>query len=168
MESLMSRSIQVAAVLISVNALAGCVTSSNANQPEVLDKTVSLSNCPNPSDDAGVIVFDEKGWADHAESAGEKLAAIDWSPDFSKQRVVLVRMGEKPTLGYAMSVEPPVPVKESVVSMPVKASSPPAGSIVGAALTSPCAYSLLNIAEFKELVVTDSSDDSVMHHWKKP
>ena len=157
-----------AAVLAATTALSACVTSSNANQPEVLAKTVSLSNCPNPSAEAGVKVFDEAGWTEHVEMAGEQLTAIDWTPDFSKQRVVLVRMGEKPTLGYAMTVEPPVPVKDSVVSMRVKASSPPAGSIVGAALTSPCAYSLINIAEFKALEVTNSADDSVMHRWEHP
>ncbi|MFK7965762.1 MAG: protease complex subunit PrcB family protein [Burkholderiaceae bacterium] len=158
----------VSAVLAAATALSGCVTSSNANQPEVLEKTVSLSNCPNPAAEAGVTVFDDAAWAEHLEMAGDQLTAIDWTPDFSKQRVVLVRMGEKPTLGYAMAVEPPVPVKDSVVSMPVKASSPPAGSIVGAALTSPCAYSLINIAEFKALVVTNSADDSEMHRWEHP
>lgn len=144
------------------------MTSTGASKTDVTGESLALSNCPVFAEYAGVRVFDEAAWAGHLELAGGLAPQLtQWTPDFSNQRITLVMMGQKPSLGYSIHLQPPVIKTGDTVSMPVKLAEPPAGSLVASALSSPCAYALIKTSEFDKLLVTDASDDSVLYEWSR-
>ncbi len=164
--------IKISAIRLSLVAAAltagACVTSTGASISDVTGDTLALSNCPVFTEQPGVQVFDELAWTGHLAAAGEQAPQLtQWTPDFSHQRVALVMMGQKPSLGYAIELQPPVTKTGDTVSLPVKQTEPPAGSLVAAALSSPCAYTVVNSSEFSTLQVTDSSDGSVLFEWTR-
>jgi hypothetical protein len=70
-----------------------------------------------------------------SEGAGSEAAA----PDFSREVVLLVAMGQQRTAGYAIELARPVAlVKGSVAGLQVILRSPEPGSVTAQVLTSPC------------------------------
>lgn len=142
------------------------MTSNGAAGSDVTGQTLALSNCPVFEQEAGLKVFDEQAWSEHLTLAGEQGASLsDWALDFSRQRVVLVMLGQKPSLGYGVALKPPVLKSDSSLALLVTQFSPAAGSLVAAALTSPCAYTVVNTNSFDTVIVTDSADESVLFEW---
>lgn len=144
------------------------MTSNGATGSDVTGQTLALSNCPVFAQAAGLTVFDEQAWKTHLEQAGEQGARLsEWTLDFSRQRIILVMLGQKPSLGYGVELKPPVLKSGSSLMMPVTQSEPAAGSLVAAALTTPCAYTVVNTEAFDTVTVTDAADDSILFEWNR-
>ena len=113
-------------------------------------------------------MFDQQAWSAHLREAGEQNAALgQWQVDFDKQTIVLVQMGEQPTLGYSIKLEPPVLRSADGISLTVRQQSPAPGMLTGMALTSPCTYALLNAADVSTVQVRDAESQQVLHTWQR-
>jgi PrcB C-terminal len=79
----------------------------------------------------------QKLWDEHTRNANPKplLPAVD----FSKEMVLAVFMGQRPTTGYAIDVTGVTPGDKAVV-VSVRRTSPPPGAITGQIITSPFVF----------------------------
>jgi hypothetical protein len=77
-----------------------------------------------------------------ALASGGLVAEGDASPapvDFTREVLVLVAMGVRPTGGYALALaDPEVKLADGVATIVVRFEGPPPGAMVTQALTSPC------------------------------
>lgn len=163
-------SLSVSRLLMSACAFAviGCVTTPSLSAGDVLAESLSLTSCPARADEAGVKIFNEADWVEHLAQAGERAESLsDWQPNFANQRIALVMMGERRTLGYSITVKPPVMKTDSNIQINVKRSTPATGAIVPMALSSPCTYVLLNSVDFDALAVSDADSGLVVHRWAR-
>ena len=114
---------------------------------------------------AGLAVFSAGCVVPPVASGGDLLG--QWQVDFDKQTIVLVQMGEQPTLGYSIKLEPPVLRSADGISLTVRQQSPAPGMLTGMALTSPCTYALLNAADVSTVQVRDAESQQVLHTWQR-
>jgi hypothetical protein len=87
-------------------------------------------------------------------SRQRNLAIVD--VDFSKSMVLLVEMGEKPTLGYRLGLaQPEAQVIEGHAEVILEWQEPPKGMMVGQMMTSPCILLKLARDHYQEVRVKD-------------
>jgi hypothetical protein len=87
-------------------------------------------------------------------SAGIKMPAVD----FSRQAVLLVQMGQRPTAGYGLWPEQPVArLRGDVLEVVLDWQSPPPGAILAQVVTSPCMLIAIPLAGYKTIRVLDAA-----------
>ncbi len=81
------------------------------------------------------------------------------SVDFSKQRVVIIHMGQKPTAGYSLRLASKVlKVREQTAELKLEWVEPQQGLMRAQIITNPCAVVTLPAANYKGLTVVDRDE----------
>lgn len=84
------------------------------------------------------------------------------APDFSRELVLLVSAGRRPTAGHALTLaRPTAPVKGRVAAIQVKVSAPGRGAMTAQVTTSPCLVVKLLGEGIAEVKVADQEEEIV-------
>lgn len=127
-----------------------------------------FTRCPADVGAARLVVFDDRSWTAHLASAAEPVTDLaGWAPDFSRQSLVLVALGQKSTLGHSIAIGEAMRDDAGHVTLPVTRASPAAGAMSAMALSSPCAYALLDTADIERLDVVDAADGDILQRWSR-
>jgi hypothetical protein len=140
---------------------ADTATGQNASVVAVT-KAESFPICPDGSRESGLnLIDDAKSWQAFVRSTAQRAPSlIDWKPNFANSRVILVRLGSKPSAGYRVKVGAAKwTASDSEIVLSVHTSKPSAGSLNASLLTSPCLVVNIAHASFKTLKVVDLSED---------
>jgi hypothetical protein len=79
--------------------------------------------------------------------------------DFSREGVLLLAMGSRPTAGYGLSLaEKSAVVRDGVLTMRVEWGEPPPGALLAQVMTSPCLLVKAPAVSFDRIRVVDRRD----------
>ena len=125
-------------------------------------KSESFPICPDGSRESGInLIDDAKSWQAFVRNSAQRAPGLsEWKPNFVNSRVILIRLGSKPSAGYTVKVgEAKWIAQVSELVLNVYTTRPTQGSLNASVLTSPCL--VLNIAQatFKTLKVVDLTED---------
>jgi hypothetical protein len=93
---------------------------------------------------------------------GEPGARDAAAPDFTRELVLLVSAGRRPTAGHALELaRPTAPVKGKIAAIQVKLSAPERGAMTAQVTTSPCLVVKLPGEGIAEVKVADQEEKIV-------
>jgi hypothetical protein len=151
-----------AAVAASV-LTAACGAASKAPEPKLVS-TSSFEICPWKFGESGLdVVRDTSGWQQLMSQAKPNAGSIrNWQPNFAEgQRVVVYRLGQKSSAGFAVNYGVPSLNSASTLRLPITQTRP-AGTIQASLLTSPCAVALIQASPATGLEIIDSANNAVL------
>jgi hypothetical protein len=159
----------IAALIGATVTLAACNTSAlsdttGASQVALI-KVESFEICPDNSRDSGVKLIDNaKAWQGFVDSAAQRAPGLaDWKPNFATSRVVLVKLGSKPSAGYGVNaIDAKFKPASDELVLTVQSTKPEPGSLNASVLTSPCLLANLAHAKFKTLSVFDLTEGKTL------
>ena len=126
------------------------------SQPNPLARVVaqqSFDICPVKVVADQRIVSDQKTWAALLEKSGSSPYTT-WKPDFTKERVVMLSMGEKRSGGFSTSIAGSN-LERDVLTIKFAQKVPAAGSFNTAQITSPCVVGLIDSRDAKTIQFID-------------
>jgi len=95
--------------------------------------------------------------ATQLESLYRQLSLAPVELDFDRSTVVLVEMGERPTLGYRLElVQPAAKMVEGGVEVVLKWHEPSSDMMVGQMMTSPCLLLRLERGQYRDVWIVNS------------
>jgi hypothetical protein len=155
----------VATLLGAAVVLTACNTSAlsdttGASQVALI-KVESFAICPDNSRDSGVKLIDNaKAWQAFVDSATQRAPGLsEWKPNFATSRMVLVKLGSKPSAGYGVNaIDAKFKPAGDELVLTVQSTKPEPGSLNASVLTSPCLLANLAHTKFKTLSVFDLTE----------
>ncbi len=159
----------IAALLGSAVTLAACNTSALSDTtgatPVALVKVESFAICPDDTRDSGVKLLDSaKAWQGFVDSAAQRAPGlVEWKPNFASSRMVLVKLGSKPSAGFSVNaIDAKFKPGSDELILTVQSTKPEPGNLNASVLTSPCLLANLAHAKFKTLTVLDLTEGKTL------
>ena len=124
-------------------------------------KAESFAICPDGSRESGInLISDPQSWKIFVDNAHQRAPALSqWNPDFTRSRVVLVKLGSRSSAGYGIkAIDAKLKTGHDELVVTVQTSKPAPDSLSASVLTSPCLLANIADAGFKVLSVYDVSE----------
>ncbi len=154
--------------LLSLGALLlpACVASQSGAaagaEPRLLG-SAGYTQCPWLADQPGLSqVRDSSAWQQLLAQAKPSATALaSWAPQFEAQRVVIYRLGNKPSSGYGAQAQAPG-FDAGVLRLPIVQAQPATGTLQATLITSPCVVAWLQGPANAPLRVVDAQSGAVL------
>lgn len=154
----------VLAALLSSILASGCGAAGKTSEPRLLSAS-SFDICPWKAGESGLdLVRDAAGWQQLLLQAKPGTGDIrNWQPNFKEgQRVIIYRLGQKSSAGFAASYGKPSIGSGNTLHLPITQSRPAPGTMQAMVLTSPCTVGLVQPSNATTVEVIDSTSNLIL------
>ncbi|OEY65269.1 protease complex subunit PrcB family protein [Marinobacter sp. X15-166B] len=152
------------AALATLTVIAGCATSRTETRSGApLARQLTASNHCGLTAPGLVYLSTPAGVRHLADLSGQTLALGPLEQlDFSREHLVLVALGQKPTGGYGVTLAQAV-IESGELRLTVSVHQPEPGTMVTQALTTPCAVVAVTADDWRKLVVSGPEFGPLTH-----
>ncbi|NOX43347.1 MAG: protease complex subunit PrcB family protein [Gammaproteobacteria bacterium] len=152
-------------IIFSPFYLVACGSNPKKSDPDKVTQIYSGFHCGSQSRSAYVEWVDDSMLLERAFAKLSNQFSTARTPppavDFSRERIVIIHMGQMPTAGYSLRLaSDALIIRKQTVELNMEWAKPQRGMMSAQIITNPCAVIKIPVADYKRLQVVDADGEA--------